>query len=434
MKELKPVKVGLIGAGTIGKGVVDLLLHNGKLITARTGVSISLEKVCDRDKNALDAVAASGVAVTSNADDILNSKDIDIVVELIGGINPAKDFILRAINNRKNVVTANKAVLSTFGKEVFLAAVTNNVSIGFEASVGGAIPIIRALKESFISNNFEVIYGILNGTTNFILSMMEEDHSFEKALQIAQKKGIAESNPELDLSGKDSAHKLSILALLGFGINISPEKIYTEGIQDIMPQDITYAKRWGYNIKLLAIAKNDDSGLELRVSPALMPAKHLLANVKGENNAIFVKGDFLEESLLYGKGAGQRPTATSVVGDIIDIAKRVAYIGRENIIPFDPIGNGGDKKLVNIDELMLPYYLRFSVIDKPGVLASVSAILAENDISIASMSQEERKRGQSVTVIMITHKAREGSLQKAIQNINSMDYVTSKTVVIRIED
>jgi len=293
--------------------------------------------------------------------------------------------------------------------------------------------VIRAIRESLVSNKFEVIYGILNGTTNFILTMMaEHDYSFEKALSVAQKKGFAESDPKMDISGKDSAHKLAILSLLGFGVDVSPDDIYTEGIMDIEPQDIKYAKAWGYSIKLLAIAKNKGEGLQLRVHPTLIPECHLLAGVKGENNAVFIKGDFSGESLFYGKGAGSRPTASSVMSDIVEIARYAASCGRENLSG-SSVYTDGSVKILDDKELVIPYYLRFSVIDKPGVLSGISSVLAENDISIASMSQEERKAGKKVPVIMLTHKAREGSMRKAIDQIDKMDFVTDKTVAIRIE-
>lgn len=433
---MKQVKIGLIGAGNIGKGVIASIVENGKLVTARTGISLVLKSVCDKDTVVLEKIPAiDGLIKTTNASDIINDKEIDIVIELIGGVEPAREFILRSLANKKHVVTANKALLSECWKDVFKAASDNGVLVGFEASVGGGIPVIRVLQESFVSNNMLLIYGILNGTTNFILTMMaDKEHSFEKALQVAQERGIAEADPALDISGKDSTHKLAILSLLGFGIEVSPNDIYTEGIEGITPQDIKYARRWGYEIKLLAIAKRTKEGLQLRVHPTLIPSTHLLAGVKGEDNAIFVKGDFVGESLLYGKGAGMKPTASSVMSDVVGISKHhIASSNDRGSLPYNIIYAAGSVSIVDPSTISVPYYLRFSVIDKPGVLAGISSVLADSDISIAVMSQEERKRGQSVPVLMLTHAALEGDMRKAISKIDSMDYVTQKTVVIRME-
>ena len=408
---------------------------NGKLIADRTGDSLVLKSVCDKDGNALQNISGIGDLIrTDRADDIIEDNAIDIVVELIGGVHPAREIILSALQRKKHIVTANKALLSEHWKDIFKTASANGVFVGFEASVGGGIPIIRVMRESFVSNNLDLIYGILNGTTNFVLTMMaDNDCPFEKALAIAQEKGIAESDPELDISGKDSAYKLAILALLGFGIDISPGEIYTEGIDNISPQDIKYAERWGYSIKLLAIAKSTSEGLQLRVHPTLLPSYHLLANVKGEDNAIFVRGDLVGESLLYGKGAGRLPTASSIMGDIVEIARHIAFLDKKGAALYNPLYAAGSIRIVDEEELSIPYYLRFSVIDSTGVLAGISSVLAENDISIASVSQEERREGQTVPVIILTHKAREGDMRRAVAVIDKMDFVTEKTVVIRME-
>ncbi|MBD3425821.1 MAG: homoserine dehydrogenase [Candidatus Omnitrophica bacterium] len=433
---MKPVKIGLIGLGTIGSGVYDAVLSNGGIIQERTGVSLQIKGVCDKDQKALDGIDRGKVeVVTSNADELLNDEQIDIIVELIGGVHPAKDIVMKAIRNKKHVVTANKALLSEHWKEILTTAGESRVFVSFEASVGGGIPIIRTLKESLAANNISTIYGILNGTTNFILSrMVNTECSFEEALKVAQEKGIAEKDPELDISGKDSAHKLAILALLGFGLDVRPEDVYTEGITDIAPQDLKNAMKWGYGVKLLAIAKDTPEGVQLRVHPTLLPLSHLLSDVRGEDNAIFVKGDLLGESLLFGKGAGRKPTSSSVMGDIIGIARHLSYFGRDNSEPFALDYASGKKKVKAMDELAISYYLRFSVIDKPGVLAGISSVLAEHQISIASVSQEERNQGETVPVIIQTHRAEEGRMKKAISKINGMDFVTDRTVVIRIEE
>ena len=433
---MKTVNIGLVGLGTIGKGVFDAIADSGQLIARRTGISLQVKGICDKDKKALNSIdCRENTIKTSSAKDLINDRDIDIIVELIGGVNPAKDIILEAMRNKKHVVTANKALLSGHWKGIFAAAADNGVFINFEASVGGAIPIIRTLREGFVANDINVIYGILNGTTNFILTMMEDRGcSFDEALKIAQEAGLAEKDPELDISGRDSAHKLAILSLLGFGVDISPDDIYTEGIAGIGPQDIRNAGRWGYSVKLLAIAKNTSGGLQLRVHPTLLRATHLLSDIKGADNAIFVKGDLVGESLLFGKGAGEKPTSSSVIGDIVEIARHVAFIGNDNPVPYNLDYAAEGKNISQIEKLSVSYYLRFSVIDRPGVLANISSILAENDISIANVSQEERKEGETVPVIVLTHKAKEGSMRKAIAGIDKLECVTDKTVAIRIED
>lgn len=433
---MKLVNIGLVGLGTVGRGVYDVILENFQIISQKTGLFLKIKGICDKDKGALRAVKAEKDLIkTTSADELINRDDIDIIVELIGGVNPAKDIILNALKNKKHVVTANKALLSECWNDIFSTADKNKVFVNFEASVGGAIPIIRALRSSFIADKISTLYGILNGTTNFILTEMEEKGcSFKTALKAAQKKGIAEKNPGLDISGADSAHKLAILSLLAFGVNVSAEDIYTEGINAIELADIRNARRWGYSIKLLAIAKDTRFGLQLRVHPTLIESSHLLSNVKGEDNAIFVKGELIGESLLFGKGAGKKPTSNSVVSDIIDIARHIAFAGKDNFLPYNLETLRAKKNISKIKKLKISFYLRFSVIDKPGVLAEISSILAKNNISIANVSQEERKEGAVVPVVIITHKAEEGSMQVAIEKIDKLGCIRNKTVVIRIEE
>jgi len=433
---MRTINIGLIGLGTVGMGVYDAIKDSGELISRKMGVSVAIKGVCDKDKALLDSVDPAVCPLkTTSADELISDGDIDIIVELIGGIDPAKEIILSALKNGKHVVTANKALLSGCWKEIFDTAAQNEVTVNFEASVGGAIPIIRTLRESFVANKINTIYGILNGTTNFILTeMSEKGTSFDEALSVAQEKGIADKDPEMDISGKDSAHKLAILSLLGFGVNISNEDIYTEGIADISPEDIKNAAKWGYSVKLLAIAKSTSLGLQLRVHPTLIKSSRLLSDVKGADNAIFVRGDLVGESFLFGKGAGRKPTASSVVGDIVDIAANIATSSEGKSLPYN-VNYARDKKNIKrMEEICIPCYLRFSVVDKPGVLASISSVLAENGISIASVSQEERKEGEIVPVIILTYAAEEGSMRKAIEKIDSQDYVKDKTVVIRIEE
>jgi homoserine dehydrogenase len=430
---MKTVNVGLIGLGTVGKGVVKALLSKKRILESRTGVSINLARVADKDIRASRGVKVPKKLLTRNADSVIRDKKIDVIIELIGGIHPAKEIILKSLTVGKHVVTANKALLAEYGKELFSAASKFRVGMGFEASVGGAIPIISALRKSFVANEIELVYGILNGTSNFILSKIsEEGCSFREALKVAQKKGIAEKNPKFDINGVDSCHKLCLLALLGFGLSVRPKDIYVEGIEKIDPMDIQYAKSWGYAVKLLAIAKKAGNKLDLRVHPTLIPLKRILASVKHENNAIFVRGDMIGEALLSGKGAGSLPTASSVVSDIVDIIKGMDDFKKRKS-PFRLEFSGGVKKLHKIKDLVTRYYVRFSAIDKPGVLAGVSSILAQNKISISTVAQKQRKKGSPVPIVMLTHEANEGSMRKALDKIDKLSYIAAKTVKIRIE-
>jgi len=437
---MKAINVGLIGFGTVGKSVVKTLLSKKKMLRERTGVLVNLVKIADKDLKPRKGLKVPKRLLTKNINSLIKNPDIDIIVELIGGIHPAKEIIMKAIANGKHVVTANKALLAEEGEAIFKAALKRNVSVGFEASVGGGIPIVNILKKSLISNEIKVIYGILNGTSNFILTKMtDEDYSFKEALKEAQLRGIAEKNPKIDLNGRDSSHKLCILSLLGFGLIVKPRDIFVEGIERIDVQDIGYAKAWGYAVKLLAIAKKLGKELDLRVHPTLIPMRRLLANVKDENNAVYVEGDMVGETIFYGKGAGSFPTASSVVSDIIDIAKDLyEYADLRDIVGGAKINaglgfTGGVQGVKKIDELNTRYYLRFSAIDKPGVLAGISDILAKNKISIATVSQKERKKGQAVPIVMLTHDANEGKMRKALKMIKRLSYVKGKTVKLRIE-
>lgn len=429
---MKTVKVGLIGFGTVGKGVAKALLSKNKILEAKAGVPVTLAKIADKDLRPRRGVRVPRKLLTKDALSVIKDRSIDIVVELIGGIHPAKEIILKALSLGKRVVTANKALLAEYGKEIFTAASRFRSSIGFEGSVGGGIPIISPLKNSLISNNIELIYGILNGTSNFILSKMSEENcAFNEALKEAQKKGLAEKNPKLDINGVDSSHKLAILALLGFGFSVRPKDIYVEGIEGLDPADIQYAKSWGYDVKLLAIGKKVGNALDLRVHPTLISLKSVMASVKGENNAIFVKGDMVGETLFYGKGAGSLPTASSVVGDIMEIARGIGT--KRETRPFRAEFDRRLKKIRKIEDLNARCYVRFSAIDKPGVLAGISGVLAQNSISIATVAQKERKKGQPVPIVMLTHEANEGKMNKALDKINKLPFITKKTVRIRIE-
>jgi homoserine dehydrogenase len=429
---MKKVNVGIIGFGTIGSGVVKYLIERRKFIKDKNGIDISLSKVCDKELRKKRPVKPPKKMLTSNPGDIIRDKNIDIVVELIGGVNPAKDIILRALKNKKHVVTANKAVLASCGKELFAAAKKNKREIYFEASVGGGIPIVKTLKESFISNRIQTIYGIINGTSNYILTKMERQRfTLEEALEAARIKGFAERNPALDINGMDSAHKLAILVLLGFGKSIGLDEIYTQGIEEIEPQDLEYASELGYVVRLLAIAKNVAGRLEARVHPTLLPKEHLLSSICGVNNAIFIKGDLVGESLLYGKGAGQMPTSSAVISDIVDLGKIITSRAPAVKSPNFP---GNVKRIRKMNEVKSRYYVHFSAIDQPGVLASISGILGRLDISIASVTQKERKKERIVPIVMMTHEAKEKNMQKALKTINSLKAIKRKPIAIRVED
>lgn len=417
----KEVNVGLIGIGTIGSGVVKILKQNTDLIEKRTGIKLSLKKVCDLNLDNAKQLGLKDEQLTKNYEDLINDKDISIIIELIGGYNPAKDIILKALKNKKHVVTANKALIAKYGNEIFKEAEKNNVNVAFEASVGGCIPIIKALKESYVAEKINSIYGILNGTTNYVLTRMEEGMTYNEALKKAQELGFAEADPSFDVEGKDAAQKLVILSALAFNAKINND-IPAWGITKINKNDLKYADDLGYKIKLLAIAKKDNDEIESRVHPTMIPKQHELAAVKNELNAIYLIGENTTKSMLYGKGAGQLPTATVVLGDVIDIAK-----GKKDNFYLK------DVKIKDINKISSRYYLRYTVIDKPGVLARIARILGNNNISIAAVEQKEINK-EVVPLIMTTHKAVEENMMKAISEINKLDVVKEETVVIRIEN
>jgi len=415
------VNIGLIGIGTIGSGVVKILNKNKELIEKRTGIKINLKKVCDVNLENAKELGLKDEQLTKNYEDLVNDEDINIIIELIGGYDPAREIIIKALKNKKHVVTANKALLAKHGDEILKEAENNNVNIAFEASTGGCIPIIKAIRESYAADKIKDIYGILNGTTNYILTRMEEGLSYKNALKQAQKLGFAEANPEFDVEGKDAAQKLVILSSLAFNAKIKDD-IFTLGITKINENDLKYADELGYKIKLLAIAKDEDNEIELRVHPTMIVKQHELASVKNELNSVYVVGENITKAMLYGKGAGQLPTATVILGDVIDIAK-----GKKDNFYFR------DVKLKDINKITSRYYLRYNVEDKPGVLAKISKILGDNNISIAGVEQKEINK-EIVPLIMTTHEAIEENLVKAIEEINKLDVVKEDTVVIRVED
>ncbi|MCM8794769.1 MAG: homoserine dehydrogenase [Candidatus Omnitrophica bacterium] len=433
MAALEKVNIGIIGLGTVGSGVAKVLLSRREFLAKRSGVELVLKKVAVRRRQKSRLVRVDSRLLTTDARAVTDDPNIQIVVELMGGIQPAKDLVLRALKNRKQVVTANKALLSHEGARVFQAATKAGSDLYFEASVAGGIPIIKALREGLIGNDLEVLYGILNGTTNFILTEMArgDGRSFRAALEEAQARGYAEKNPSLDLKGIDTAHKLSILTLLGFGRAIHPTDIYVEGIQEITANDVRYAHDFGYTIKLLGIAKREGDQLEVRVHPTLLPSNHLLSSVNGVYNAVFVKGDLIGDMVLYGPGAGRFPTASAVIADIVDVARNLRYGSRQRVAV--PLPTSRIRRVRRIGEIEGRYYFRFSCIDRPGVLARISRVLGAHRISIASVVQKDRRREHIVPVIMLTHEARERDVHEAMKEIDKMSLIRRKSVCIRVE-
>ncbi|MBI5043508.1 MAG: homoserine dehydrogenase, partial [Nitrospirae bacterium] len=423
------------GFGTIGPGTAKILINNAEIIRRRLGAPVVLKRIADLDIKKDRGVKLEKGVLTEKAEDILNDPDIDIVIELIGGYEPAKKFILKAIENGKNVVTANKALLAVHGEEIYKAAASKGVDIGFEGSVGGGIPIIRVLKEGLAANKILSIYGIINGTSNYILSKMtNEGKAFSDVLSEAQRLGYAEADPTFDIEGIDSAHKLAILTTLAFGTPVKFDNIYTEGITKVTPLDIEYAKEFGYKIKLLAISKMDNGEIEVRVHPTMVPNEYLISTVEGVFNAIYIAGDAVGETMFYGRGAGDMPTGSAVVSDIIEIARNIINnsIGRVPSPSFQ-LNERKELKIKKMDEIVCPFYLRFMAMDNPGVLSKISGVLGEHNISIASMIQKGRKEGGAVSVVMMTHVAKEKDVQDALTEIDRMSFVSAKTAFIRVE-
>ncbi|MBF0565476.1 MAG: homoserine dehydrogenase [Nitrospirae bacterium] len=420
------INVGIIGFGTVGSGTAKILLNNRALIKKRTGLDLNLKRIAD-----LDVVTDRGVKVpdgvlTTSASDVLNDPDIQIVVELIGGIQPAKKFILEAIGNGKNVVTANKALLATHGEDIFKAAHAQNRTVGFEAAVAGGIPIIKVLREGLAANNIVAIYGIINGTSNYILTKMtREKVAFAPALKEAQALGFAEADPTFDVEGIDTAHKLTLLSSLAYGIPLSFDKVYKEGITGITPTDIQFATELGYKIKLLAITKMSDGEIELRVHPTMIPEDYLISRVDDVLNAVYVIGDAVGETMYYGRGAGDMPTGSAVVSDIIDIA-RGCYRGFGQ----SELSDYRIKEMRNVESV---YYFRFTALDRPGVLSKISGVLGDHDISISAVIQKERKFGEAVPLVVLTHKAKEKNVLDALDKIDKLSVVADSTKFIRVE-
>jgi homoserine dehydrogenase len=433
----RPIHVGLLGIGTVGGGTWEVLGRNADEIQRRAGRAIRITRIADTALERARAIAGGKARVTADAFSVTRAKDIDIVIELIGGTGIAKDLVLDAIGHHKHVVTANKALLAKHGNEIFAAAQKQGVMVAFEAAVGGGIPIIKALREGLSANRIEWIAGIINGTSNFILSeMRDKGLPFAAVLKDAQRKGYAEADPAFDIEGVDAAHKLTILSALAFGIPMQLDKAYTEGISGLTPQDIRYAEELGYRIKLLGITRRANKGIELRVHPTLVPAKRLIANVEGVMNAILVKGDAVGPTLYYGAGAGSQPTASAVVADLVDVTRLITADPEHRVphLAFQP-DRLSDERILPIGEVETSYYLRMRVRDKPGVLADITRILADSSISIDAMVQKEPGEGESrVDIVMLTHVAVERNVDAAIRRIEQLATVVGKVTRIRLEE
>jgi len=427
------INIGIIGFGTVGTGVAKILLKKRRELQKRLGFPLILGRIADIDIKRKRGIKLSKGILTNDVEAVLNNPYIDIIVELIGGIHPAKEIILTAIKKGKHVVTANKALLATEGIDIFRAVKRKKVEVGFEGAVAGSIPIVKIVREALVGNKIQAIYGIINGTANYILTKMtEEKIEFSEALREAQTLGYAEADPSLDVGGIDSAHKLAILASLSFGIPISFKKIYTEGITKITPLDIEFASELGYKIKLLAIAKQSNKEVELRVHPTMLPKEYLISDVGGVFNAIYIKGDAIGSALYYGKGAGEMPTGSAVVSDIVDIARDIKA-GSIGGIHGIGIPERSEIKIKNMQDVLSQYYLRFSAIDKPGVLSRISGVLGNHNISIKSVIQKGRKKEKAVPLVVMTHEAREKDVVSALKEINRLPAVTDRTTFIRVE-
>jgi homoserine dehydrogenase len=430
---MKEIRIGLIGFGTVGEGLARALLSQRERLIQRSGIAFTLAAVADIAVDSLPD-EFSGVILTRDAKTIFDDPSIDIVVELIGGMEPAKTFLLEAINNGKHVVTANKALLSVHGREIFKAAARNNVEVGFEASVGGGIPVIKALKEGLVANKINYIKGIMNGTANYILTRMT-DHgmAFEEVLKEAQELGFAEADPTYDVEGIDTAHKLAILMTIAFGLHVHLDDVHVEGISEIEPTDIEFARNLGHRIKLLAISRNHGDHVEARVHPTMVPESHMLSTIGGAFNAIQFNGDTVGDVLLYGQGAGMMPTGSAVAADVVDIGRNIILDSINRVPALSYLTeNIKEPAITPMDQLVCPFYFRVTALDKPGVLARITSIFGKHDISIKSMVQQEHDANEPVYIVFMTHSAAEGDVKEAIREIDELDVCTAPTVKIRL--
>ncbi len=433
---MKPVRIGLLGLGTVGGGTLNVLVRNAAEIARRAGREILVTHAAARDFDAKSLDGLDRVEITDDIFSVVDNPDIDIVVELIGGYSPARELVIKAIENGKHVVTANKALIALHGNEIFAAAQRRGVTVAFEAAVAGGIPIIKALREGLAANHIEWIAGIINGTGNFILTeMRDKGRDFADVLREAQALGYAEADPTFDVEGIDAAHKLTILASLAFGVPLQFDRCYTEGISRIEPQDVVYAEQLGYRIKHLGVTRRTDQGVELRVHPTLIPERRLIANVDGVMNAVLVKGDAVGPTLYYGAGAGSLPTASAVVADIIDVT-RTLTTDPENRVPhlaFQP-GELSDLSVLAMDEVETAYYLRMTAIDRPGVVAAVAGILSDAGISIEAMQQKEPLAGETeVPLVILSNRVRERQMNDAIGKIEALEAIRAGITRIRVE-
>ncbi|HUI45243.1 MAG TPA: homoserine dehydrogenase [Nitrospirota bacterium] len=434
MTSKKSINVGIVGFGTVGTGTARILIENADIIRRRLGASVALKAISDLDIKRNRGIKLEGVKLTTRAQDIFTDPDIDIVVELIGGYQPAREFILEAIRNKKHVVTANKALLAVHGEDIYTAAEKAGVTLGYEASVAGGIPILSAVRSGLAANNIMSIYGIVNGTCNYILTLMTNaGRKFDEVLKEAQAKGYAEADPTFDIEGIDSAHKLAVLTMLAFGSPVKFDEIYTEGISKITPLDIDFARDLGYKIKLLAITKMVDGEIEARVHPTMLPENYPIATVDGVFNALAVMGDAVGSTMFYGRGAGDMPTGSAVVSDIIEIGRDIlaGCAGRSPVTAFRERKQLAIRKM---DDITSCYYLRFSALDKPGVLSRITGVLGKNNISISSMIQKGRQVDEAVPIVMMTHDAVERNVRRALDEIKTLDCVAGPAVVIRVEE
>ena len=425
---MKKIKIGILGFGTVGAGVVEGILKNGELLAQRTGIFPKIGKIADFDIKTDRGVKVDPSLLTTDALSVINDPEIDVIVELIGGVKVAKDFVLRALKNGKPVVTANKALLAEAGRELFEASVKSGAGLYFEASVGGGIPVLRALRDGLVGNKIKSMYGILNGTCNYILTRMErEGLDFDAALADAQKLGYAETPPDLDIDGIDTAHKAVVLASLAYGAPVSMDAFTIEGIRGLSHREIEYAAELGYRIKMLAVIREVNGEIEMRVEPSLVPKKHLLAEVSDAYNAVFVEGDIVGSTLDYGRGAGRLPTASAVIGDIMEAAAGKGgcsdWLLKHKALP-----------VCDAKNISIRCYLRLSLKDQPDVIAQVAHVLGKNKISIASMIQKEQNAGEQVPVVFLTHKALEKDYAAAMEEIERLDVVDGKPVRMAIED
>lgn len=434
---MKPINVGLLGIGTVGGGTFAVLKRNQEEIARRAGRGIVIKIIADREVDKARRIAGDDTLITADANDVVTHPDVSIVIELIGGLTTARELILKAIENGKHVVTANKALLASYGTEIFAAAQKKGVMVAFEAAVAGGIPIIKALREGLTANRIEWIAGIINGTSNFILSeMRNKGLGFDTVLKQAQKLGYAEVDPAFDIEGTDAAHKITIMAAIAFGIPMQLDKAYIEGIAKLTREDIRYAEELGYRIKLLGITKRTSKGIELRVHPTLIPSRRLIANVEGVMNAIVVKGDAVGPTLYYGAGAGAEPTASSVVADLVDVTRMHTADPKHRVphLAFQPdlLSN---IPILSMEEVETSYYLRLRAMDKTGVLADITRILADLNISIGAMVQKEPNEGEDqVDIIMLTHITVEKNINSAIIKIEKLPAVMGNITRIRLEE